>query len=439
MNRYGFALRLGGLAVILLAVACSASPTPIPAAPAAPAARPAPRPPEVATVSPTAIAASQPTPAATESPRTSGSAEDAAAGGESLFSWDFQEVDSGTKPAIALSSDDVPHIAYMLEDLNGFVKSATRTDSGWQPETIAEGYFYGPLDIGIGPDDVQQVAYHDHQGATFQPNKGDAVLAKKSNGKWTLEAIFDAGHDGWDTRIFVDSDSRAHLSAIDPMEFGGDGVEYYSQDETGAWTVENVGSGELTYKWATSVAVGPDGVPYVTYYDQKNNDLVLASKIDGAWQLETVDSAGDTGLFSSVLVDEQGGVHISYMKQESASSGTVMYAVKGPSDDAWKIDEIGGLDSLEFGFIGARNVTSLSLDGAGNPWIAYTDEKVVKLALWDGSQWQIEIVLDAGKDKLGQLVSLKLDSKDEPHITYFVVTSSRPLGGNIMYAKGVKK
>ena len=93
------------------------------------------------------------------------------------------------------------------------------------------------------------------------PQKGDAIVAVGNGEDWDIDVVFDPGHDGWDTRLIVASDGTSHMSAIDPMEFNGNGVEYYSQDASGNWTVEQVGSGPITYKYATSVAVGPDATP----------------------------------------------------------------------------------------------------------------------------------------------------------------------------------
>ena len=36
------------------------------------------------------------------------------------FSWEILDVDNGVKPAIALTSEDVPFVAYMLEARPGF-------------------------------------------------------------------------------------------------------------------------------------------------------------------------------------------------------------------------------------------------------------------------------------------------------------------------------
>ena len=415
-----------GILVVTAALACGgASPTIAPtpperAAPAAvPPAQPAAQPTATATPdSPTAVAAP---------------AEQAA------FAWAVEDIEAGTKPALALTSDDVPYVAYMLEDQHGFVKSAVRDGSSWDIAIVAEGYFYGPLDIAIGPDDVVHISYHDHQDDTFKPDKGDAAYAVLKDDGWSVQAIFDEGHDGWDNRVAVDSQGRPYISAIDPEDFGGNGVEYYHQDGPGNWVVESVGTGPLTYKYATSIALDPQGNPHITYFDQGNKDLALASREDGEWNISMVDSDGDTGLFPSLLIDEDGRYHISYLQRTSPTSGIVKYATRGPDDPVWEIRQVDTLNKLTFGFVGARNITSVALDSEGTPWIAYSDEKKLKLAIWRGSQWQTETVVDAGLKTLGQLVSLKLDSSGHPHIAYFQVTNKRPLEGRIKYVKGTPR
>ena len=421
-----------GALVAISALACgSAAPAPA-ATPRASAAQP---PASISTVAPSPI---PPAPAATTAPTSTPPVNPPTprtqAAGE--FLWEIVEVDEGTKPSIALKSDGTPYVAYMLEAMPGFVKNAVRSGSGWDISTIQEGYFYGPLDIAMGPDDVAYITYHDHQENQFQPTKGDAVVAVESEGGWDIETIFDSGHDGWDTRIAVAGDGSVHVSAIDPEEFNGRGVEYYVRDDAGKWNVESIGSGSLTYKYATSIAVDPDGVPHLTFFNQKSNDLALATRGDTGWVIDTVDEDGDTGLFSSLVIDASGRFHISYFEKRSESAGVVKYATRADAESAWEIREIDSLDRLAFGFIGARNITSIAVDSEGKPWVAYSDEKKLRIAVWNGSDWDIDTVVDAGDKTLGQLVVMKLDSNDEPHLTYFEVTSTRPLNGKIMYAKG---
>jgi hypothetical protein len=383
---------------------------------------------------PTAAASAPPTAAPTDQTTS----DDAAPSGPVALTWEIQEIDTGTKPAIALSSDGTPNVAYMLEAMPGFVKNAVLNGDSWDITTVVDGYLYGPLDIVIGPDDIPHITYHDHQDERqFRPELGDAVHAYRApDGEWRVEAAFGQGHDGWDNRITVDAEGRPHMSAIDPLEFAGDGVTYYRRNGPGNWTVESIGSGDLTYKYSTSIAVDPEGVPHITYYDQGGNDLALASRGNNGWDIAHIDTDGETGLFSSLVIDADGRFHVSYFEKKSPSRGIVKYATRAPGETDWTILEVGTLDHLAFGFIGARNITSIAIDDAGNPWIAYSDETRVMLAIWRGSEWQVEIVAESPAEDLGQLVSLKLDAGGDPHIAYFRVTSRSPLNGVIMYAKG---
>ena len=155
------------------------------------------------------------------------------------------------------------------------------------------------------------------------------------------------------------------MSAIYPKEFGGSGVEYYSINASGQWMVEKVGTVPLTYQFATSIAIDPQGAPHITFYTQDTNDLALASGTGAGWTINIVDDDGDTGRFASLVIDEEGRFHISYTQRGDGASAVVKYATRGPADTGWDISDVGTLDSLTYGFVGARNITSLALDSQG--------------------------------------------------------------------------
>ncbi len=142
-------LGIGSVVGIFLFVACGASatstlvPTPVPTpAPAA-----------------TAAPGSGQTGVATPSPAASlGDAESTQASAETAngYVWQVSTVDdNGAKPSLAVDADGVPHIAYLLEDMPGFVKHAVIQGDGWDISTVATGYFYGPLDIEVDRDMVR--------------------------------------------------------------------------------------------------------------------------------------------------------------------------------------------------------------------------------------------------------------------------------------------
>ena len=319
MLRYLWGL---GALVAVVAIACGGSATSTPRPDPTPTASSADTTP-TPIPSPTPRAATTPesTPTQTATPSPTGSGGESVATGESSelqapvslgFSWEILDVDDGVKPAIALTSEDVPFVAYMLEARPGFVKNAVWNGTDWDIATLSTGYFYGPLDIVIGPDDAAHISYHDH-------DEEDAAYALWDGTEWQVTVIPAQGHDGWDNRIAVDSLGMPHISAIFPREFGGTGVEYYGLDASGQWMVENVGTVPLTYQFATSIAIDPQGVPHITFYKQDTKDLALASRTGSGWTINTVDDDGDTGSFASLIIDEAGRFHISYTQRGDGS------------------------------------------------------------------------------------------------------------------------
>ncbi len=382
---------------------------------------------------------------ATPAPATEATSAPAASSGTDLtsdnFNWILEEVGTGTKPAIALAPDGTPNIAFMFEAMEGFVKAGARTGGVWDISTVAEGYYYGPLDIDVSPAGVATVGWHDHQAATFQANLGDIELAVKTSSGWARKTLGDGGHDGWDTRLIIDDSGVLHAVGIDPVEFNGDGVEYYRVDTNGDVTIESVGSGPLTYKFAVSVDVDSSGTPYVTYYDQESNDLILATNGSGSWTREIVDADGDAGQFAEIVIDGDDRMHISYATQTGRDDAVIKYATRGAGESDWAITDVDTLTALFYGFEGAREITSIKIDSSGNPWIAYTDEANLKLAVWDGSAFRTETVTTASErgKTFGQLVSLEVDANDVAHIATFEVTATGPLNGNILYFQGTAK
>ena len=433
--------------VALAAVACSSDDPPATIDSRSPLPTPAPQPTVTqapVAPTPTTVVVATTAPAA-EATTASASSAPAGTGRVDLtsdnFNWLVEEVGKGTKPAIAIAPDGTPHIAFMFESLDGFVKAGARVDGVWDITTVADGYYYGPLDIAVGPDGVAKVAWHDHQANNFQPNLGDIELASKTADGWDFKTLGDGGHDGWDTRMIIDDNGVVHAAGIDPMEFGGDGVEYYRVDINGDVTVEDVGSGPLTYKFAVSVDVDSAGTAYVTYYDQNSNDLILATRGDGSWSRETVDAEGNAGQFAELVIDDSDRIHISYVTQTGSDEVVVKYATRGAGESGWTITDIDTLSNIFYGFEGAREITAISIDSAGNPWIAYTDEMNLRLAVWGGSAFRTETI-STSQDRgavFGQLVSLGLDADDVAHIATFEVTATGPLNGNVLYFKGTAK
>ena len=237
--------------------------------------------------------------------------------------WSTTFVDEGIKPDLALDASGAPGIAYINEDFNGWIRFASAAED-WQPQTLTEGYFYGPIGLSYDPEGRPHVVWHDHQDASVDL-------------------------DGWDSTIAIGEDGVVRAAGIEPSQFGFDnGVEYYERRD-GAWSVEPVGSGPIVYEFNVSLAVGPDALPSLSYFNDGVGNLELASFDGSSWEIETVASDGTTGMFSSLAFDADGREHISFF-ESTEGSGLIHYAVR--DGDGWTIEEVARLDDVQLGQTG---------------------------------------------------------------------------------------
>jgi MYXO-CTERM domain-containing protein len=106
--------------------------------------------------------------------------------------------------------------------------------------------------------------------------------------------------------------------------------------------------GDDVGQWTSLAQVGEGYI--ISYYDTSNGALKVAQGSPGSWQVHTVDGAGDSGRYSSLVVTPEGIPAIAYLRiRESAEVpgqvvSTVMVAtanVAAPSSSAdWTLTEV---------------------------------------------------------------------------------------------------
>ncbi len=341
--------------------------------------------------------------------------------------WQILTVDEGVKPSIAVDADGLPHVAYMLEAIPGYLRHAI-LPAGSEDFVITEidnAYYYGPLDIEIGSDGRPAVALHNHD------DEDQNVYWLNESGIWVKHRVRDDGHDGWDNSVVFSADGLLHTSSVDPSQFGEtSSIEYAWYDGNG-WRVEKIGSGPILYQFSTSIALQSNGNPAISYFDDIGNQLKYALRSGGNWQIMTVPSSG--GMFSSLVFDQSDNPHISFYTVANGNSGLVRYAYL--NDNLWVVEDIDELSNVPITFTGARNVTSLAVDHRGSLHVVFNDRDELKYAIRAENNWNIETILDRtnSTETLGAQASLALDHESNPHITYFEVTNLNPLRGVIKY------
>ena len=74
------------------------------------------------------------------------------------------------------------------------------------------------------------------------------------------------------------------------------------------WEIQTVESGNVGRY--TSLALDSSDYPHISYYDSTNYNLKYAYWDGADWQIETVDSAGSVGFYTSLATSKQGETSI---------------------------------------------------------------------------------------------------------------------------------
>jgi hypothetical protein len=216
------------------------------------------------------------------------------------------------------------------------------------------------------------------------------------------------------------------------------------------WTTEQIPGTDLGSPRDPSLAFHPQGYPYVAYFDDALNNLVLTHKQGGEWVSDTVDQVD--GRVPVLKFDSQGRPAIAYHYRLTA----MRYAFW--SGSAWVLENIGsgGVgDFLSFaldandvphvvfrdpdndrlwysrrgpggwinepiveGTSGTRDC-AIAVDAAGNPHIMYVQNSpfMMRYATKAGGVWSYESVDSTGTPTLSAS-SIRIDAAGVPQVAY---------------------
>ncbi len=155
---------------------------------------------------------------------------------------------------------------------------------------------------------------------------GPPSEAEAQTYNWSTVTVDSAGSVGEYTSLVLGANGDAMISYHDgtpnlDLKFAICDLSATGCDQAGDWTrvtVETVGD----MGRHTSIAVGSNGDPVISYYDGTNYDLKFATcdlsatgcDQTGDWGTVTVDSTGTVGEYASITVDMNGDPMISYRK-----------------------------------------------------------------------------------------------------------------------------
>jgi len=269
----------------------------------------------------------------------------------------------------------------------------------------------------VGPySDVAVAADGTIWVSAYAQDHGDLVVARATGGRIAAEA--------WE---WVDGVPAGPVTAPGSKIRGG---------------IEEAGPDVGMY---TSIAVGPDGAPMVSYFDRTAGALKLAQRIDGAWKVHVVDSAAgaQVGLYTSLtLRSDDGRPGIAYLAHRPDADGTraeVRFAAAQSAHPSatgdwqfWVVDSA-AVPATDPTASPLPAGTGLFVDAARGPdqapVVAYYDRSagLLKLSRFDvqAGQFAAPRVLDGGGGvDAGWSPSVAVDAGGVAHVAYATTTGS---------------
>ena len=350
----------------------------------------------------------------------------------------------------------------------GSLISQETDNRNWEISTIdSDAIPSGGLSIAIDkPENKVYAIYRDNDTSS-----GNSPLKLDSNldGQWSNADTYSAG--AWPS-LSVNQDTNnvmiSYFYMNDLSLYGADliggGVGQIDGDHAvGMHTSNAICTLSMTNCGATSQT----DFRQIVYYDGGNGDLKRAW-YNGNWNTQTIDSAGDVGLFPSIALDSQGSLHISYCDQDNSiikyatsTSGnagtwqisTVQYLESGCS---WSNIAIGSKDQVHIAttsngytnyssinhavkkgnnwdintvYEGDNSLSSLVIDSNDNRYISHFERSIsgqnfnLMLTMYDGVKWET-ITVDSGFDNPG-FIDSALDSNEDIHILYSLTNNSK--------------
>jgi hypothetical protein len=304
-------------------------------------------------------------------------------------------------------SDSIFILYADLSNLSFILASSADSGNTWVGDTLYTGIAIGRCQLDIYADTLHALIF-DAQNERLLMFKRhlmdsawaiDEVTFSQSRGQ-SMDAVFTVtGNDTLVQAAFND---------------GYTGQFYYAEGSKATgwnWAIQTLDE-QAVDVIAVSMARTSSGNPVVAYNGGEDRDLRIATRVSGNWQYEVVDSGGNPQ-FTDIAISSLDSIHLVYY---DGNQNCLHRATRHTSNTSWIFEDI-ICDTSAVGLY-----PSLQLDGNGLPHVAYYNDidRSLYYAKLNGTTrvWEIDSVNGGTSSAIGKHSSLLLDAAGLPKIAY---------------------
>lgn len=204
--------------------------------------------------------------------------------------------------------------------------------------------------------------------------------------------------------VMIQDGSESDGSECSSVGYVDDG-EVMEGERDNDWLIETVDSvGEIG--GYTSLALDSNFQPRISYYSSINKEVKYVVYSEDSWHIEVLDSVGYWGGHTSISIDSLDKSHLCYHDSEDDTLKYTCY-----NGNQWNNEIVDAISS-------PGRFNSMILNSLDQPHISYSSGSTrnIKHAFFNGNQWQVEVVDSSGD--IGHGTSISLDINNFPHISY---------------------
>ena len=307
-------------------------------------------------------------------------------------------------PSLALDGDGAAHIV----DLNGSDKREilsyiTNRSGDWQEQVLYEtDDFSTSLEypaIGTAEDGTVHVVVHLESGG--EPPGVHMILSNGTLQQRPIGAPDAIGRIAKGPWVVVEPSGVIHALLIARDAFDNrldEQLTYFRFDGT-EWT-QSVIASHPDRLGDAAIALGPDGVPRVSYF--LAGSLYVATLAEDAWTSTLV--AEEAG-FNSIAIDAEGHTHVVYNAPEGILSGQRLFYATDASG-TWVGEEVHNADWT-------TNRFDIAVSDTGLVHIVFERDGSLVHGVREGGAWRLDTI-----HQWGLHPSLVLDAEGSPHVAW---------------------